>query len=111
MDNLNETITWIFVTVNSGRVLAYMPQILAALRCKDGGQSISLATWIYFTVSHLTGAIYSLRVVHDSELAAVFFGNSIACVTLLIVVACKRWHVWPRVCGKTALFVHSLRSI
>jgi hypothetical protein len=103
MENLNETITWIFVAVNSGRVLSYLPQIYTALRCNDGARSISLATWGYFTLSHLTGAFYGLDVVHDPNLAGVFFGNFVACVTLLLVVACKRWHIWPRLRGSIRL--------
>lgn len=103
MDNLNETITWIFVTVNSGRVLAYLPRIHSALRSRDGARSVSFTTWTYFSLSHFAGALYSLQVVHDSELAAVFFGNCIACVTLLIVVACKRWQVCMRLRGYTRI--------
>jgi uncharacterized protein with PQ loop repeat len=93
MENFNETISWIFVTVNSGRVLSYLPQIHMALRCRDGARSISMATWSYFTIAHLTGALYSLGVVHDSNLAAVFIGNSVACSALLVVVGWKRWRL------------------
>jgi hypothetical protein len=90
VENLNETITWIFMAVNSGRVLSYAPQIYMALRCRDGARSISMATWSYFAVAHITGALYSQAVVHDPRLATVFVGNCVACVALLLVVAYKR---------------------
>jgi tryptophan-rich sensory protein len=90
MDNFGETITWIFVTVNSVRVLAYGPQILAAWRCADGARSISLLTWAYFAVAHLSGALYSLAVAGDARLATAFAGNCVACSALVVVVAWKR---------------------
>jgi hypothetical protein len=90
MDNMSETITWLFVTVNSARMLAYLPQIYTAWRCNDGARSISLVTWGYFTAAHLTGAFYCLSVANDPKLAAVFVGNCLACAALVAVVGWKR---------------------
>jgi uncharacterized protein with PQ loop repeat len=90
VDNLGETITWIFVMVNSARLLAYLPQIHAAWRCTDGARSISMLTWSYFALAHLTGAFYSWSVANDPKLAAVFVGNCLACSALVAVVGWKR---------------------
>jgi hypothetical protein len=90
MDNMSETITWLFVTVNSARMLAYLPQIYAAWHCNDGARSISLVTWSYFALAHLTGTFYSLSVANDPKLAAVFAGNCLACSALVAVVGWKR---------------------
>jgi hypothetical protein len=91
MDNMSETITWLFVTVNSARMLAYLPQIYAAWHCNEGARSISLVTWSYFALAHLTGTFYSLSVANDPKLAAVFVGNCLACSALVAVVGWKRW--------------------
>jgi hypothetical protein len=40
----------------------------------------------YFAIAHFAGAIYSLKVVHDANLAGVFFGNCIACAALVAAV-------------------------
>ena len=96
MDSMNETITWLFVTVNSARMLAYLPQIYKAWRCTDGARAISLVTWGYFAAAHLPGAFYSLAVVNDPKLAAVFAGNCLACSALFAVVGWKRWKLANR---------------
>jgi uncharacterized protein with PQ loop repeat len=92
VDNPGETITWIFVTVNSARILAYLPQIHAAWRCNDGARSISMLTWSYFALAHLTGAFYCSAVTNDPKLAAVFVANCLACSALVAVVGWKRRH-------------------
>jgi len=93
MESAVETISWLFVAINSGRVLSYLPQIYAAFAARDGARSISLLTWSYFTFAHATGAAYSLTVIHDAKLGSLFVGNAIACAALVAVVAWKRWVV------------------
>lgn len=90
MSALNDTITAVFVAVNAVRTLAYVPQILAALRCPQGARSVSLMTWGYFLAAHATGAVYSSVVVRDTRLAGVFLGNTVACLALLAVVVWRR---------------------
>lgn len=91
MSPLQDSIVWTFVTVNAARTLAYVPQIWTALRSRDRAAGISTVTWGYFALSHLTGAVYSLSIVHDSKLAGVFFGNFLACGALLTVVFWRRF--------------------
>ena len=52
-------IGWAYVLVNAGRVLSYLPQIVAVWRCSDGARSISLLTWSYWACSHLTASLYA----------------------------------------------------
>ena len=90
MAHINELITWCFVAANLGRVLAYLPQIISALQCKNGAISISRITWGYFAVAHTTGALYANYVVQDQKMALVFFGNFLTCFVLVAIVTVKR---------------------
>ena len=90
MDNFNEIITWLFVVVNTGRILAYLPQLYVAWQCKNGATSISRMTWGYFAVSHLTGILYSVNVLHDTKMALALFGNFLACCVLVGIVTWKK---------------------
>ena len=85
-----DIVTWLFFVTNTGRVLAYLPQIQAAWKCANGATSVSRVTWSYFAVAHLSGAIYGGVVAHDPGMAAIFLGNFAACVTLLLVITWKR---------------------
>jgi hypothetical protein len=90
MDTLTNIVIWTFGIVNAGEMLSHFPQIFIALSCRDGARSISMATWSYFAFAYLTGALYFLSVAHDGALATLFFGNCLACLTLLCVVLVKR---------------------
>jgi hypothetical protein len=80
----------VFLAVNTLRTLAYGPQIWAAVRHPEGARGISVITWSYFALSHLTGAAYSLVITHDANLVASFLGNFVACALLVGVVAWQR---------------------
>ena len=82
--------SWLFVTVNAARTMAYLPQIWSALRSRDGARGVSTVTWGYFALSHLTGSLYSLDIARDPRLAGVFLGNFAACSVLLGVVVWRR---------------------
>jgi hypothetical protein len=88
--SMNHIVTWLFVTTNTFRLVAYLPQFLAALRCRNGASSISRATWGYFALSHFTGHLYSSQVLHDPKMATVFLGNFIACGALVALVTWKK---------------------
>jgi NAD/NADP transhydrogenase beta subunit len=85
-----EIVTWLFVATNACRMLAYFPQIVAALKCQNGATAVSRATWSYFALAHLTGVFYSRLVLHDSKMATVLLGNFVACVTLVSIVSWKK---------------------
>jgi uncharacterized protein with PQ loop repeat len=90
MDNWVNLFSWIFLVTNVGRVFAYLPQIRAALACRNGAKSISRFTWAYFALSHATVSIYGFFVLHDLSMGAVFLGNCIACCTLVAIVTWKQ---------------------
>lgn len=79
-----------FSLVNSIRVLAYLPQILKASRDENGATAISFVTWGLFLISHVTTVAYALVILADLVMALIFFGNAMACLTILLIVATKR---------------------
>ena len=85
-----EVITWMFFVTNTGRVLAYLPQIRAAWVCTNGASSVSRLTWGCFALAHLCGSVYGAVVVGDPGMAAIFAGNCLACSVLLGVITWKR---------------------
>lgn len=89
-DSAIQLISWAFIVANAGRILAYLPQFVAAYRCEKGALAVSVLTWIYFGVAHFTGLLYAHYVVQDSSMALVFAGNFCACVALVLLVTCKR---------------------
>jgi hypothetical protein len=101
VDVVHQAIGWLFVTVNAVRTAAYLPQIWTAFTSSDGARGVSTLTWGYFALSHLTGAAYSLDVVHDPKLFGAFLGNFVACSMLLGVVVWRR-HGHARHCTAAA---------
>lgn len=87
---VTEVITWLFFITNTGRVLAYLPQIRAAWVCRNGATAVSSLTWGYFAIAHLCGALYGWFVVQDPGMAAIFGGNCVACGVLVGVITWKR---------------------
>jgi hypothetical protein len=97
-------IGWLFLLANSGRLLAYIPQILAAARCDAGAKSVSVLTWGYFAFAHLTALLYALVVLHDDKSAWIFCGNFLVTIVLVAIVCWKRRH-HSRRCAAGAAFV------
>jgi hypothetical protein len=83
-------IGWLFLIANSGRLLAYLPQIVAAARCDAGAKSVSLLTWGYFAFAHLTALLYAMFVLHDEKSVWIFSGNFVVTVVLVAIVYVKR---------------------
>jgi uncharacterized protein with PQ loop repeat len=90
MEHATDLITWLFVAANTGRVLAYLPQVAAAWNCKTGAASISRMTWGYFAVAHLTGVLYAYYVAHDTRMTLMFLGNLTVCTLLVLIVTWKK---------------------
>lgn len=85
-----ELIGWLFLVTNTGRLVAYFPQIFAAARCDAGARSVSLLTWSYFAVAHFTALLYAIFVLRDPYSIAIFCGNFVVTLVLVVVVARKR---------------------
>ncbi len=92
MQSINwiEAITWMFVIANTGRLVAYLPQFLAAWNCPSGAKSVSILTWSYFTFAHFTALLYALFALRDSRSAWIFSGNLLATACLVTLLLWKR---------------------
>jgi len=90
MPSTIDLVSWLFVVTNTFRLFAYLPQIMAALKCPNGAGAISRVTWSYFALAHLTGHFYSRLVLHDPKMSAVLLGNFLACSSLVAIVTWKK---------------------
>lgn len=88
--SLSSLVGWLFLIANSGRLLAYFPQIIAAARCDAGAKSVSVITWGYFAFAHLTALLYAIVVLQDSKSVWIFTGNFVVTLILVGIVMWKR---------------------
>jgi uncharacterized protein with PQ loop repeat len=89
-----------FALLNSGRALAYVPQIIRVYRDQNGAAAVSLITWVLFASSNLATAVYAHAVYRDAVMATVFALNTLACLLVVGLTAMKRWAFgWRRVCN------------
>jgi hypothetical protein len=91
----------LFVIANAGRLLAYLPQIVAAARCESGAKSVSILTWSYFAFAHLTALLYAIFVLHDPRSVWIFSGNLVVTLILVAIVFRKRRHYLRAASAKT----------
>lgn len=80
----------VFTACNSGRLVAYAPQILRIARDDRGADAISYTTWTLFALSHVSTVAYAVLTVDDWKMAAVFGANTLCCIAILAVTAYKR---------------------
>jgi len=88
--SLSSLVGWLFLIANSGRLLAYFPQIIAAARCDAGAKSVSVITWGYFAFAHLTALLYAIVVLQDPKSVWIFSGNLVVTLILVGIVMWKR---------------------
>jgi hypothetical protein len=79
-----------FTFCNSLRFMAYVPQIIKAVRDRSGAEAISFGTWALFLVSHASAMAYALVNKEDWMMASMFLGNVIGCGAILLIAAWKR---------------------
>jgi hypothetical protein len=89
-DAYGQAIAWLFLVTNTGRLLAYFPQIFATLRCEAGARSVSVVTWSYFAAAHLSALLYALFVLRDARSALIFSGNLGVTLALVAIILWKR---------------------
>lgn len=80
----------LFSLFNSLRFLAYVPQIIKALKDTSGAEAISFGTWGLFLASHLTAMAYALVNVRNWTMAILFLSNAIGCAAVLGIAGWKR---------------------
>lgn len=85
-----QAITTIYAVCNALRVLSYVPQILAVARENSGAHAISLASWLFWFVSHAVTAVYGAAVLNDPLLAGMMWGNAAGCLAIAAITITKR---------------------
>jgi hypothetical protein len=84
-----------FTVFNGVRIVAYLPQIVCLHRDRAGAFSVSMITWGMFFLANAATAVYSLAVVEDHIMAAIFAANAIASVVIFALILNKRIaHGW-----------------
>ena len=80
----------VFTFCNSLRFIAYVPQIINAVRDQTGAAAISFGTWGLFLVSHVSAMAYALVNKQDWMMASMFLGNAFGCGAVLLIAIWKR---------------------
>ncbi|VWX61322.1 conserved membrane hypothetical protein [Burkholderiales bacterium 8X] len=83
-------IAWIYLVTNAVRVVTYLPQIVAVWRCRDGAKAISLLTWGSWVLSHVTGVVYGIWVIHDGFFIVISTINLAGCAAVTMIAAQRR---------------------
>lgn len=96
-DLILQSITAIYAICNAMRLLSYVPQIVAVARENSGAHAISLASWLFWVLSHAITAVYCAAVVKDPLLAGMMWGNAAGCLGVVVLTAMKRQRYgWAR---------------
>jgi hypothetical protein len=80
----------VFTFFNSLRFLAYVPQIVKAIKDQSGAEAISFGTWGLFLASHASAMAYAIENQGDWKMASLFLSNALGCGTILLIAAWKR---------------------
>lgn len=79
-----------FLITNAGRVLAYLPQIVAIVRDRNRAVAVSCATWSLFFVSNLASALYAGIIAMDVAMMIAFAANTLCCAAIVSLLCWKR---------------------
>lgn len=85
-----QSVTAVYVACNAVRLLSYVPQIIAVARERSGAHALSLATWLFWTLSNASTAIYCSTVINDLLLASTMWGNAAGCMAVASLTMMKR---------------------
>jgi hypothetical protein len=80
----------VFTLFNGLRFLAYVPQILRALKDQSGAEAISFGTWALFLMSHVSAMAYAIANQKDWTMAFLFLSNAVGCSAVLLIAGWKR---------------------
>jgi hypothetical protein len=80
----------VFTFFNGLRFLAYVPQIVKALRDQSGAEAISFGTWGLFLASHASAMAYAIENQGDWTMAFLFLSNAVGCSAVLLIAGWKR---------------------
>lgn len=96
---LQTSVISLFTLTSSIRIVAYIPQILKIKRDINGASAISFSTWGLFLLSHLATISYAVICLGDLMMAVIFFGNALACLSILGVTYIKRRQYFKEIIG------------
>ncbi len=82
----------VFTLFNSARFLAYVPQIIKAIKDQSGAEAISFGTWALFLASHLSAMAYAIVNQADWTMASLFLSNALGCGAIILIAGWKRSH-------------------
>jgi len=91
-------IAWCYLVTNLGRIVTYVPQIVAVWRCTEGARAISLLTWTSWVVSHAAAVLYGAVVMVDTLFVVVSLVNLLCCAAVTLIAAHRRG-LWPASAG------------
>jgi hypothetical protein len=80
----------VFTLFNTLRFLAYVPQIVKAIKDQSGAEAISFGTWGLFLASHMSAMAYAIENQRDWAMASVFLSNAVGCSVILLIATWKR---------------------
>lgn len=95
--SLVDAISYLYGATGAAMLAAYVPQVLAAARSRDGARDVSLATWASWTFAALVSSAYAGLVVRDLGFLLMACGNLIGCASVLGAV------LWSRRAGARAI--------
>ena len=72
-----------FFVGNGVRILAYVPQMVALARCRGEPAGFSMTSWVMFGVAHGATAVYTLLVLGDVGMTAIFAVNFLCCGVII----------------------------
>lgn len=81
----------VFTLFNSLRFLAYIPQIVKAIKDESGAEAISFGTWGLFLASHASAMAYAIENQGDWKMASLFLSNAAGCGAILAIAAWQRY--------------------
>lgn len=87
---LVSAIAWLYLLTNAMRAVTYVPQILLVWRCRDGARTVSLLTWVCWTVSNVFTLLYGLVVLVNLAFALIALVNVVGCGTVVAITAQRR---------------------
>lgn len=88
---LHSLVAWAYLLANGARIVAYLPQIRAVWRCRDGAASISLLSWSTWTLSHVAALLYALLVLRDLPFLLVTSLNLAGCGAVTWIALRRRY--------------------
>lgn len=83
-------IAWAYLITNIGRIVTFVPQIMAVLHCIDGARAVSLLTWGSWVVANLTALLYGVLILGDGFFLAITCINTFGCSAVTLIAAWRR---------------------